>query len=373
LEILFRENPKLIPDTIFLAEGAEADQQVSVASLVAAAPEPSESLIRTVLESFLIPGYLAYEWKHQHGIPTVGTEEKQLYDISSTLWTAEDWPLWPLSVVARNHSLAQTLIDKVGQYANPILFTGWMHLHPLAQETYETAKRSLSKHLPLERVEYIRTSENLGIKNYLEREKIGYTFLGVDTQTPPEAERKYTDRYRQLFKAQQREDYESYIHSVVLDLPSVKTEIEQSLTASLTSKQSVIDHSRTMLNDLTPPQLPRFVPPSQPYTDGLIPGKYAALPSKQSGRESLPHFVYQPKPDYPLIARRRGWEGTVILAMELLADGTIGEVRIANSSGYPLLDEAAKQAVQQWRHTPAMRKGAPVTRWAKQPISFNLD
>jgi protein TonB len=89
--------------------------------------------------------------------------------------------------------------------------------------------------------------------------------------------------------------------------------------------------------------------------------------------ESLPRFVYQPKPDYPLVARRRGWEGTVTLDIELRADGSVGEIAVAQSSGYPLLDEAARDTVKTWRHTPVKRDGVPVTRWAQQHLVFKLD
>jgi protein TonB len=89
--------------------------------------------------------------------------------------------------------------------------------------------------------------------------------------------------------------------------------------------------------------------------------------------ESRPNFVYQPKPAYPLIAKRRGWEGTVTLDIELRADGSVGETKVVQSSGYPLLDEAAQNAVKTWRHIPVKRDGVPVTRRAHQPLVFKLD
>jgi protein TonB len=87
----------------------------------------------------------------------------------------------------------------------------------------------------------------------------------------------------------------------------------------------------------------------------------------------MPRFVYQPKPDYPFLAQRQGWEGTVVLEIELLADGTIGEVNIVTSSGHLLLDDVALKTVQTWRHAPVQRNGTPVTRRAYLPIRFQLD
>jgi protein TonB len=49
---------------------------------------------------------------------------------------------------------------------------------------------------------------------------------------------------------------------------------------------------------------------------------------------------------YPDVARQNGWEGTVSLRLELLADGTVGEVQVAHSSGYTALDTAAQEAAK---------------------------
>jgi protein TonB len=61
------------------------------------------------------------------------------------------------------------------------------------------------------------------------------------------------------------------------------------------------------------------------------------------------------------------------LDIELLADGTVGEVKVVASSGYPLLDEAAEKVVKTWRHVPVKRNGVPVTRRANLPVRFQLD
>jgi len=48
---------------------------------------------------------------------------------------------------------------------------------------------------------------------------------------------------------------------------------------------------------------------------------------------------------YPLLARRRGWQGKVVLSFRLEADGRILDARIARSSGYGVLDHAALSAL----------------------------
>jgi general secretion pathway protein A len=99
----------------------------------------------------------------------------------------------------------------------------------------------------------------------------------------------------------------------------------------------------------------------------------AKLPGQPSVTQELPgRFLNKPEPEYPAVARRLGWEGTVTLLMELLPDGTVGEASVVASSNYPLLDETAKQTVKKWTHIPMRRDGIPVTQWVTQNLPFKL-
>jgi TonB family protein len=93
----------------------------------------------------------------------------------------------------------------------------------------------------------------------------------------------------------------------------------------------------------------------------------------QATVESLPHFVHQPKPGYPLQARQQGWEGTVTLRLELLARGTVGEVQVVKSSGHALLDTTAQEVAKTWTHVPTIQNGTAATRWVDINLTFTLD
>src|SRR5581483_5778475 len=68
-----------------------------------------------------------------------------------------------------------------------------------------------------------------------------------------------------------------------------------------------------------------------------------------------------PRPDYPLVARRLGMEGVVVLAVVVAPDGRAAEVRVARSSGFAPLDDSAVRTVRErWRFVPARRDGVPV-------------
>ncbi|MBD3610046.1 MAG: energy transducer TonB [Gammaproteobacteria bacterium] len=48
---------------------------------------------------------------------------------------------------------------------------------------------------------------------------------------------------------------------------------------------------------------------------------------------------------YPRAARKRNWQGKVILALNIHANGQITDLQIARSSGYEILDNAAISAI----------------------------
>ena len=79
-----------------------------------------------------------------------------------------------------------------------------------------------------------------------------------------------------------------------------------------------------------------------------------------------------PAPAYPVAARRSGREGRALLRVVVSSTGEGRDVRIAESSGTPSLDEAALAAVRQWRFTPARRNGEAAEDVVLVPVSFTL-
>lgn len=83
-------------------------------------------------------------------------------------------------------------------------------------------------------------------------------------------------------------------------------------------------------------------------------------------------YAENPKPDYPAIAQSRGWEGKVLLKVQVSNEGLSDAVEIERSSGYEILDESAIEAVKKWRFTPAKRGETPIASSAIVPIIFIL-
>lgn len=83
-------------------------------------------------------------------------------------------------------------------------------------------------------------------------------------------------------------------------------------------------------------------------------------------------YLNNPPPAYPMVARRNGLQGRVVLSVEVLAGGVCGQINIHKSSGYSMLDDAALQTVKHWRFLPASQAGRAVDKWFMIPIQFSL-
>jgi len=101
-------------------------------------------------------------------------------------------------------------------------------------------------------------------------------------------------------------------------------------------------------------------------TPGKIP------PGTLSERKAVPLYKKKPLPIYPRIARRRGYQGTVILEVRVDKNGKVSDIHIAESSGYAVLDQRAVDTVKNWLFEPGTKGGRTVDSWVKIPIRFQL-
>lgn len=96
-------------------------------------------------------------------------------------------------------------------------------------------------------------------------------------------------------------------------------------------------------------------------------------PPAPRGVREEPTIEHRPKPRYPAIARRRGYEGEVLLLVHVQSDGRVGAVTITRSSGHDVLDRAAARTVrEQWRFRAGSIDARPAAFWIEVPIEFRL-
>lgn len=120
----------------------------------------------------------------------------------------------------------------------------------------------------------------------------------------------------------------------------------------------------------TPPVAPS--PPAPPAPAPTPAPPAPAAPVKESAAVSGLASLGNPPPEYPAMALRRNWEGRVVLRIKVLPNGRAGAVEVTKSSGKPALDEAAVEAVRNWKFIPAKRGDTPIEGFATQTIDFKL-
>jgi len=96
-----------------------------------------------------------------------------------------------------------------------------------------------------------------------------------------------------------------------------------------------------------------------------------AWPPKDA--DAVPRYGANASPTYPQLARLRGYQGVVVLYVEVLVDGRVGQTSIRRSAGHEILDRAAMETVRTWRFEPGRREGRAVTMSVEVPVRFVLN
>ena len=149
------------------------------------------------------------------------------------------------------------------------------------------------------------------------------------------------------------------------------------------------------LPKVEPPPPPPKAPPKAPppiQTAAVVPSEapiaapvetVAAVVAAEPAPPPLPEPVKpafggigyrnNPAPDYPPLAVRQGWQGTVLLRVRVLTSGAVDSIEVVKSSGKKVLDDAAIHTVERWVFAPSTRGSTPVDGFATVPIEFKLD
>lgn len=86
-----------------------------------------------------------------------------------------------------------------------------------------------------------------------------------------------------------------------------------------------------------------------------------------------PAISHSRPPLYPVEARHFGQQGRVLVKALVDAQGRPVQVELKESSGHPLLDQAAQDAVRLWSFTPGTRHGVAEAMWMVVPLHFSLE
>jgi TonB family protein len=113
-------------------------------------------------------------------------------------------------------------------------------------------------------------------------------------------------------------------------------------------------------------------------TPGLVPAASAPVPAKPAapprlrvgGQVRPPAMVVRVPPQYPAEAQQARVTGVVIIQVVIGTDGSVMETTVLRS--IPLLDQAAVDAVRQWRYEPVLLNGQPVELIMTVTVNFTL-
>ena len=94
-------------------------------------------------------------------------------------------------------------------------------------------------------------------------------------------------------------------------------------------------------------------------------------PRFDAGLPVAPSVISKVDPEYSEEARKAGLWGTVKLAVEILSNGTAGDIRVLYSVGKGL-DESAIAAVRKWKFTPPREDCQPVGKRSTIEVTFRL-
>ncbi len=115
---------------------------------------------------------------------------------------------------------------------------------------------------------------------------------------------------------------------------------------------------------------------SAPPAPVVIPEKVYVEPMAEPkdvefGSAEGPKFNHREMPVYPLLARRLGKEGRVLLRLTIDEKGRLLNLEVLEGAGYGFT-ESAVEAVRKSTFSPAKKEGKPIPSRALLPIKFTL-
>jgi periplasmic protein TonB len=125
--------------------------------------------------------------------------------------------------------------------------------------------------------------------------------------------------------------------------------------------------------DVPPPEVPVIEAPAE-MAISVPPAPLVAEPLASSAvaESSSLKVTRRVDPVYPPASRRMDEQGAVRLRVMVDERGRPQEVQVAESSGFPRLDEAAVAAVRRWVFAPAVQDAVAVPTWTQVSVVFQL-
>jgi protein TonB len=156
--------------------------------------------------------------------------------------------------------------------------------------------------------------------------------------------------------------------------------------------QVVVELESVPPEALPEPELREVIKPQVLFSESLEaskkqtlppPKQQSAPPTSQSQKmtatgsggvqtQAKPDYLRNPPPRYPPRAKRLKQQGVVFLNVWVSAKGRVQRLDIRKSSGFSMLDQAARESVKKWKFKPARQNRKQVDSKVIIPVRFEL-
>jgi len=136
---------------------------------------------------------------------------------------------------------------------------------------------------------------------------------------------------------------------------------DKKIKNSFSQKKQLLDHSESQKNKRHQEKLSL-----KKKLSNSIPEN-----SKSSAKYKI-GTIQNPHPEYPLIARKKGWQGKLLLNVLVGKNGEVIDINIVKTSGFEILDKTSIETVKNWKFIPARIGKKRIEDNLNIPVSFKL-
>lgn len=100
---------------------------------------------------------------------------------------------------------------------------------------------------------------------------------------------------------------------------------------------------------------------------------FSGLIACSTGSKLIPEIEFEPEKNYPAQAIEKNIEGDVQLLLLINKEGFVHDVKVKNSSGHKILDDAAIIYGKKIKYYPLEKVGIDEEIWIETPVQFRLE
>lgn len=164
----------------------------------------------------------------------------------------------------------------------------------------------------------------------------------------------------------------SEMQGVALSPPAATEPVQETPPEPETEEEVVEPTPADVPEDMTIAEVESSPSETRGTEEGVPEGSGASNAAAGGGGSISPprplHLVVPRIPDG--LDRKKARGQIVHLLVEVLPDGTVGEVRIEQGTRFAALDSVAARSAREMRYMPATRDGTGITQWTRYDLVF---